>query len=273
MFKIKPILAFHAILFLSACGIHDFDTDLIFPQQNEHDYLSEEAFCQSNPNTGVWLKLFNRDADGNITKETTLVNSLPEMEITRKYSNGQQVNDSAFYYVAGNRALQFSQQYVYQRNRIAEIQRFEPDGTIRHKTIYKYNGNKPRWEEFWYFTNGKWNFQYAHGFEFNSNGQLVKKESFQTEEKNKVFDTFLYKYKYNQLVEEKRIIITGATDYVIKYNYNRDGTLDEKIQNGNVIERNFYANGKLSEKHTFYFGIDPGFSQCLGNFIFKYDYQ
>ena len=273
MFKIKPILAIQAILFLSACGIHDFEPDLIFPQQNEDEYQSEEAFCQSNPNSGIWLKLFNRDADGNITKETTFVNNLPDMEIASKYNNGQQVNDSAFYYVSGNRTLQYSHQYLYERNRITEIQRFEPNGTISHKTVYKYYSDKPRWEEFWYFSNNEWKFQYAHRFEFNRDGKLAKKESFQTEEKNKVYDTFLYAYKNGKLVEEKRIIRTGATSYVIKYTYNRDGTLDEKIQDGNVIEKNFYKNGKLSEKHTFYFGIDPGFSQCLGNFIFKYDYQ
>lgn len=274
MFKIKSILAIQAILFLTACGIHDFDVDLIFPQQNKFDYQSEEAFCQSNPNSGIWLKSFNRDADGNITEETTFVYDLPEMKITRQFNNnGQQVNDSAYSYVSGNRVLQYSHKYVYERNRIAEIQRFEPDGTISHKTVYKYTGDKPRWEEFWYFSNGNWDFQYAHGFDFDRNGHLVKKESFQTVEKDKVYDTFLYEYKNDKLVEEKRIIITGATSYVIKYAYNRDGTLDEKIKDGNVIEKNFYENGKLSEKHTFYFGIDPGFSQCLGNYIYKYNYE
>ena len=273
MFKIKPILAIQVILFLTACGIHDFDTDLIFPQQNGFDYQTEEAFCQSDPNSSVWLKLFNRDADGNITGETTLVNDLPEMKITRQFSdNGQQVNDSAYYYVSGNWVLQYSHKYVYERNRITEIQRFESDGTISHKTIYKYNGDKPRWEEFWYFSNEEWNFQYAHGFEFNSNGQLVKKESFQTVEKDNVYDTFLYEYKNGKLVEEKRVIITGETSYVIKYFYNHDGTPDKTIKDGNVIEKNFYENGKLSEKHTFYFGIDPGFSQCLGNYIYQYNY-
>lgn len=143
---------------------------------------------------------------------------------------------------------------------------------MSHKTTYKYDGNNPQWEEFWYFWNNEWKFQYAHRFEFNKNGKLVKKESYQTEEKDKVYDTFIYKYLNNKLVEEKRIIQTGATSYVLKFSYTSNGFPDETIQDENVIEKNYYSAGQLTEKHTFYFGIDPGFSQCNGNLIYKYEY-
>ncbi|MBK6285582.1 MAG: hypothetical protein IPF54_25560 [Draconibacterium sp.] len=48
-------------------------------------------------------------------------------------------------------------------------------------------------------------------------------------------------------MEEKRIIRTGATSYIKTFSYTTDGCPDETIQDGNVIEKNFYEEGKLIE--------------------------
>lgn len=153
-----------------------------------------------------------------------------------------------------------------------EIIKYESDGSYTNKTVFKYSGKKLKWEEFYYFTADEWQFQYAHDFEFDRNGNLIKKNSYQTAEKNKVYDEFIYKYKNGRLVEEKRIIRTGETSYIKTFTYTSEGFPDEIISGENVIEKNYYENNKLTEKHTFYFGIDPGFSACNGNFIYRYSY-
>lgn len=272
-FKITVILSILFGLFHSSCQLNEFDTALIFDEPGKFQYQKETAFCQSNPDNEIWSKTFTQDKAGNVIEETTFINGLPDLKITRKFDlTNEKETDSTFYNSGGNWFFQNSHQYIYQRNRLAEILRYEPVGTISHKTTYKYNGDKPLWEEFWYFSNNEWKFQYAHRFEFNRDGKLTKKESFQTEEKDKVYDTFIYTYQSGKLTEEKRIIQTGATSYVLKFTYTSKGFPDETIQDGNVIEKNFYTNGRLTEKHTFYFGIDPGFSQCNGNLIYKYSY-
>lgn len=271
--KIKVILLILFGLFHSSCQLNEFDTTLIFYESDEFLYQKETAFCQSNPDNEIWSKIFTRDKAGNVIEETTLFNGLPNMKTTREFNlSNQQENDSTFYNSGGNWFFQHSHKYIFQRNRLAEILRYKPCGTISHKTTYEYNGNKLRCEEFWYFSDNEWKFQYAHRFEFNRNGKLSKKESFQTEKKDKVYDTFIYSYSNNKLVEEKRIIQTGTTDYVLKFTYTSKGFPNETIQDGNVIEKNYYTNGRLTEKHTFYFGIDPGFSQCNGNFVYRYEY-
>lgn len=272
-FKFTVIFVFLFGLLYTSCQWNEFDESLIFEQHGEFQYQKETAFCQKNSDKEIWSKSFIRDKAGKVIEETTYVNGLPNLKITREFnSNNQKETDSTFYNSDGIWIIQYSQEYEYQRNRLTEILMYDSGGVVSHKTTYKYDGNNPQWEEFWYFSNKEWKFQYAHSFEFNKNGNLVKKESYQTEKKDKVYDTFIYSYFNNKLVEEKRIIQTGATSYVLKFTYTSNGFPDETIQDGKIIEKNYYSDGRLTEKQTFYFGIDPGFSQCNGNLIYKYGY-
>ena len=271
--KITTNLAILSIIWLSSCQRDDFDTSLIFDEQGNFRYKKESAYCQRNPETEISSKTFFYDKNGNVVQELISYNGIQETKIKREYNgDNQQLWDSTFNYRSGEWKYQYSTIFIYSENLLTEKQRFKPDGKLSHKTLYKYEGSRLRWEEFWYFNNNEWKFQYAHGFEFDRNGKLVKKESFQDEAKENVYDTFVYSYKNGRLHEEKRIILTGKTSYVKKYFYTPDGFIDEIIKDGNVVEKNFYELGKLIEKHTFYYGIDPGFSPCGGNFIYKYEY-
>ena len=271
--KITSILAILCLTWFSSCKQNEFDTSLIFDEQENFRYKKETAFCQRNPEQEISSKAFFYDNNGNVIKEVISYSGIPEIINKREFNeSSQQLTDSTFYYRSGEWEYQNSTRYIYSRNLLSEKQRYKSDGKLSHKTLYKYIGSKLRWEEFWYFNNNEWKFQYAHGFEFDRSGRLVKKESFQDEAKENVYDTFVYAYKNGRLNEEKRIILTGKTSYVKKYFYTPNGFIDEITKDGNVVEKNFYELGRLIEKHTFYYGIDPGFSPCGGNFIYKYEY-
>lgn len=271
--KITTNLAILSIIWFSSCQRDDFDTSLIFDEQGNFRYKKESAYCQRNPETEISSKTFFYDKNGNVVQELIAYNGIQETKIKREYNgDNQQLWDSTFNYRSGEWEYQNSTRFIYSQNLLSEKQRYNSDGKLSHKTLYKYEGSRLRWEEFWYFNNNEWKFQYAHGFEFDRSGRLVKKESFQDEAKKNVYDTFVYSYKNGRLHEEKRIILTGKTSYVKKYFYTPDGFIDEIIKDGNVVEKNFYELGKLMEKHTFYYGIDPGFSPCGGNLIYKYEY-
>lgn len=271
--KITTKLAILSIIWFSSCQRDDFDTSLIFDEQGNFRYKKESAYCQRNPETEISSKTFFYDKNGNTIKELiSYIGGLEEKKVQEFNGDNQLLRDSTFYYRSGEWEYQNSTRYIYSQNLLSEKQRYNSDGKLSHKTLYKYVGSMLRWEEFWYFNTNEWKFQYAHGFEFDRNGRLVKKESFQDEAKEKVYDTLVYAYKNGRLYEEKRIIVTGKTSYVKKYSYTPDGFIDEIIKDGNVVEKNFYELGKLIEKHTFYYGIDPGFSPCGGNFIYKYEY-
>lgn len=243
-FKITVILVILFGIFHTSCDQYVFYPPLDFDENEGFQFKKEQAFCKGNPDNEIWSKTFTRDEKGNITEEITFSDESPNFKTTRTFnSNNQQLTDSTFNFINAKWQLQYSNKFVYNRNLLSEILKFGADGKNTHKTTYSYKGNELRWEEFWYYSENEWKFQYAYGFEFNGNGKLIKRESYQTEKKDKVYDTFIYIYHKNILVEEKRIIQTGATSYVLKFTYNSNGFPDEKIQDGNIIEKNYYSEG------------------------------
>lgn len=271
--KITAFLTISVVVLFTSCETGDFNLDLISERNEESLFQTEKIFCKSDPENEILSKSFKYDSNGNTIETITFFNDTPDSKSTGSFNeSNQRLTDSTFYFSENNWKYGYSNQYIYLGNQLTEIQKYDAYGKNTHKTVYKYNGTKPKFEEFYYYYGNQWQFQYAHGFEFDNNGNLTKKSSYQSIEKDEVYDQFIYKYKNGRLVEEKRIIRTGATGYIKTFSYTTDGFPDETIQDGNVIEKNFYEEGKLIEKHTFYFGIDPGFSACYGNYIYRYSY-
>jgi len=271
--KITAFLTIIIVVLLSSCEIGDFNIDPFSESKNEFLFQTEKIFCKNDPGNEIWSKSFKYDKSDNLIETITYFNNTPNVKTTSTFNTrNQQLTDSTFYFTENAWEFINTNQYVYSRNLLVEIQKYYANGSNTNKTVYINNGIKPKFEEFYYYNDKQWRFQYAHGFEFDKNGYLTKKSSYQTEEKDKLYDQLVYKYKNGKLVEEKRIIITGEPGYVKTYTYTADGLPNETIQDGDVIEKNYYERGKLTEKHTFYFGIDPGFSVCNGNFIYRYSY-
>lgn len=271
--KITAFLTIMVVGLLTSCEIGVFNIDPISEREEEFLFQTEKTFCKSDPENEISSKSFEYDLNGNVIETITSYKGVLDKKSASTFNNNnQQLTDSLFYFRVNGWVYEYSNQYTYSRNLLNEILKYDSDGRNTHKTVYKYNGKKPKYEEFYYYKGDQWQFQYAHGFEFDKHGNLTKKSSYQTEEKDKVYDQFIYKYKNGKLVEEKRIIRTGETSYIKTFTYTAEGLPDETKKDGNVIERNFYEQGKLMEKHTFYFGIDPGFSICYGNVIYRYSY-
>jgi len=74
-------------------------------------------------------------------------------------------------------------------------------------------------------------------------------------------------------VEEKKETAAGSVMYIHIFQYDSENKLTRIFEGENIIEENFYDGNRLIEKRTYYFGIDPGFDICYGNYIYKYEYQ
>ncbi|MEN8115978.1 MAG: hypothetical protein ABFS16_03310 [Bacteroidota bacterium] len=271
--KIKEILVISSVLFLVSCQKDEFDIDMNFKNKGNFFYQTQSAFCQRESEKEIWSKSFYYDKNNNLTETITFRYNKPDKKKKSVFTGySKRLSDSTFYYRNKQWELSYSYQYKYSRNKLTERLKHDEDGTITHKSIYKYSSSKLQWEEFYYFTNEKWQFQYAHKYEYYNRDQVIKKKSYTTEAKDEVYDTYIYINKNGKLREEKRIIRTGKTSYEKKFYYTSKGFIDYIIKDDNIIEQNFYENDKLIEKHTFNFGIDPGFSPCYGNLIYKYEY-
>lgn len=104
-----------------------------------------------------------------------------------------------------------------------------------------------------------------------SNNKLIKKNFYTSSGQLHWIMTF--KYSGDLKIEEKNQTFNGTIIYTKSYEYDSDGRLEKVIDDGNVIEQNLYDGNKLLEKRIYYFGIDPGYYACNGNFIYKYQYQ
>jgi hypothetical protein len=103
-----------------------------------------------------------------------------------------------------------------------------------------------------------------------SDGKLTTKNIFTSS--GQIYWILKFKYSGNLKVEEKNQTASGNIIYNRTFEYDSESRLVKTIEAGNVIEQNIYDGNKLLEKRIYYFGIDPGFSACNGNFIYKYDY-
>jgi hypothetical protein len=108
-------------------------------------------------------------------------------------------------------------------------------------------------------------------YEYDSQKRLIKENVFyQTGEQHSVIN---YTYNGNLKKEEWQQSSSSGNDiYHYYYQYNSNNLLTKTIEKDKTIEENIYDGNKLIEKRVNYYGIDPGYYFCLGNYIYKYDY-
>lgn len=106
-------------------------------------------------------------------------------------------------------------------------------------------------------------------YEYENNLMAVKIEYTKSGEKHHFIT---YEYSEDLLIGERKETKSGNLLYSKEYLYDAKGML-VKVKDGNeTIEENIFDNNNLIEKRKFYFGIDPGFDVCFGNYIYKYQY-
>ena len=270
--KNTVILAIITVASISSCQ-QDYYFSLNPRDDQTGQFTKETYYCENEPEIEIGSVENTYDSDGNLilTKKKLFGSYYSMTEKLYDYS-GLKTIDNVYSFSNGSWELNYTYEYFYSLDILQKKITKNQDGIETNKTVYSYRGRKLDWEDFYRFSEGEWKFRYAHKFDFNGNGQLARKSSYQTVEKDKVYDYFTYSYKKGKLSEEERILITGKVGYHKDYFYNQDGTLDYIIQDGNMVEENFYENGRLIEKHTWYYGIDPGFYFCGGNIIYRYEY-
>lgn len=161
--------------------------------------------------------------------------------------------------------------YIYNKskqltNKLYKNSEFDPNGVLLRTTEYEttleyQNDLLIKDVETW----GGWN-----TYEY-SNGKLTTKNVFT--KTGQLYWILKFKYSGGLKVEEKNQTAGGNIIYTKIFEYDSERRLVKVIEDGNIVEQNIYDTNKLVEKRIFYFGIDPGFSACNGNFIYKYQYQ
>ena len=94
---------------------------------------------------------------------------------------------------------------------------------------------------------------WEYSYEYDKQDRLVKKI------KNNELEVS-YEYFQNRLIKEIRFSRNGNIETI--YEYDDSGLLIYKKENDNIVEKNINVDGRLIERWTYYFGIDPSYYPC-----------
>jgi uncharacterized protein YcfL len=240
------------------------ENDILIPAELDNP-SAMIVFCKASQDDT--LRVVNYEYDnGNLITETSIQNGEVQSETTFEYNSDNQIISEV--YLTDWEKTEMT--YVYNQNNqliniLYKFIDFDTDGIIINESEseapreYENNQLVKEWE-YW----GGFNtYEYKDGkiatkIDYTKNG---KKHHF----------TY-YKYSGYLLIDEKKETNVGTSMYLKTYTYDSQNRLIQ-IQDGeNIIEENDYNGKKLIEKREYYFGIDPCFAPCCGNFIYRYEY-
>ncbi|MCB0632701.1 MAG: hypothetical protein R2824_20790 [Saprospiraceae bacterium] len=227
--------------------------------------IAMNVFCQNTPNDPL-RSIEYEYSDGKLVMETTTQQGNVQSRITYDYNPDDQLiletYETNFQKIAKTFIYNELDQLVSIKYNITK---FDGNGLVtdesERETALEYeNGLLVKESEYW---GGFITYEYQFG------KVISRIDHTATGEKHHITT---YKYSGDLLIEEKKENSTGGVIYLKTYEYDFRNRLLAIHDRGNTIEENEYLNYKLIEKRTYYFGIDPGFDVCYGNYIYRYEY-
>ncbi|MDX5584433.1 MAG: hypothetical protein QNK20_05800 [Aureibaculum sp.] len=240
------------------------DEDLLQPAELDEP-TALNVFCQGTSNDTLRRVEYEYDNDKLIT-ETTFFNGDIQNMTTFEYSSSYQLifetyetdlrkTEKTFIYNELNQLINIKYKFIDFDNSGNVIDENESEAPRE----YENNLLVKEWE-YW----GGFN-----TYEYKNSKIQTKIDYTKNGEKHHITT---YKYSGSLLIEEKKETKVGGLIYLKAYKYDSQNRLIKIFDRENIIEENDYIDNKLIEKRTYYFGIDPGFDICYGNYIFKYEY-
>ncbi len=240
------------------------DEDLLIPAELDNP-SAMIVFCQASLDDTLRIVEYKYDNDNLIT-ETSIQNGEVQGETNFEYNSDNQII-SEVYQTDWKKT---EKTYVYNENMqliniLYKFTDYDTDGQITNESEseapreYENNQLVKEWE-YW----GGFN-----TYEYKD-GKIVTKIDY-TKNGEKHHFTY-YKYSGDLLTEEKKETKVGGLMYLKTYTYDSQNRLTYIRDGENIIEENEYNDKKLIRKREYYFGIDPCFAPCCGNFIYRYEY-
>jgi hypothetical protein len=249
------------LLILISCSK---DEDLLKPAILDKP-SAMNVFCQGTPNYSLKKVVYEYTNDNLIT-ETIFYNGEIQDKTSFEYNSDNQLIFETY----ETYLRKTEKTYIYNElKQLINIKYKFTDYNINGQIVsvseneapreYKNNHLVKEWE-YW----GGFN-----TFEYSNDKLVTMIEYTNNGEKHHITT---YKYSRGLLIEEKKETKVGGLIYLKTYIYDSQNRLIQIRDGENIIEENDYNNNKLIEKKTFYYGIDPGFDVCYGNYIYRYEY-
>jgi len=223
-------------------------------------------FCQDSQDSPLRTINYEYDQNGSLITETSIQNGEVQSETTFEYNSDNRILLEV--YLTDYRKTEIT--YVYNEsnqliNVLYKFTDYDTDGQITAES----ESEEPR--EYvndqlvkeWEYWGGFSTYEYK-------NGKVVTKIEYTKNGEEHHFT--YYKYLGNLLKEEKKETKVGGLMYLKTYSYDSQSRLIQIRDEENIVEENAYDGKKLLEKREYYFGIDPGYFSCQGNYMYRYEY-
>lgn len=248
-------------LIVISCSKED---DILIPAELDNPRVMI-VFCQTSIDDTLKIVEYEYDND-KLIRETSIQNGEVQSETTFEYNSDNQLISEL--YLTDWRKSEMT--YVYNENHqliniLYKFTDYDGDGQITNESEseapreYQNNQLVKEWESWGGFNT----------YEYKD-GKVATKIDY-TKNGEKHHFTY-YKYSRGLLTEEKKETKVGGLIYLRIYTYDSQNRLIQIREGENIIEENDYNDKKLIEKREYYFGIDPGFFICYGNYIYRYEY-
>lgn len=225
------------------------------------------VFCQRTPNDPLKKVAYRyTNTNDNLITETFYYNGDTQDKTTFEYNSDNQL----IFEICETYLRKTEKTYNYNGlNQLINIKYKFTDYGVNGQIVGVSENDAPREYENnqlvkeWEYWGGFKTYEY-------SNGKLVTMVDYTKYGVKNHITT--YKYSGDLLIEEKEETNAGGLIYLKTYTYDSQNKLIQIRDGINVIEENDYIDNKLMEKRTYYYGIDPGFDVCYGNYIYRYKY-
>jgi len=254
----------HTILILCFALSCSKDDNLLQPAVLEEP-IAMNVFCQNTPNETLRRVEYGYSND-KLIAETTFSNGEIQNKTTFEYNSDNQLELEIYETDWGKTEKTFIYNELNQLiNIIYKFTDYDSNGQVikesESEAPLEYENNQL--VKKWAYWGGFNTYEYK-------NGKVVTKIDY-TKNGAKHHITS-YKYSGGLKIEGKKETAAGNLIYLRAFHYDSKNRLIKINEDGNIIEENDYIENKLTEKRTYYFGIDPGFDVCYGNYIYRYEY-
>jgi len=224
---------------------------MMFCQKTPNDTLVKVVYEYVNNNLITETKFY----DGEIQSKTTFEYNSHNLLILETYEAYLQKNVNKYSYNELNQLININYKFT----------NYNADGQISNESErnapreYQNNQLVKEWESWGGFNT----------YEYKD-GKVATKIDYTGNDEKHHFT--YYKYSGDLLIEKRKETKMGTLIYLKTYIYDSKNRLI-KIRDGkNIIEENDYIDNRLIEKREYYFGIDPGYYSCNGNYRYTYEY-
>jgi uncharacterized protein YcfL len=223
------------------------------------------SFCQSNPRDTL-LRTEYTYSNGNLITEARFNKEELISKTTFEYDSEKK----PILEVSESSTMKSIKQFIYnEKNQLINIKyhhiNYDSNGNVESESKseapreYKNNVLVKEWTDWGGFST----------YEYRSGKVYTKTNYTKLGTKHHITT---YSYSPNFLVREKKETVHGSLLYSKTYLYDNRNRLVKVQDREKIIEENKYTGNRLTEKKIYYFGIDPGYYFCNGNYIYTYTY-